>query len=292
MVPLALLLMSTSSFGMRTFLPRLPATDASTPGTANCSTKWHSQYIDHFSQSQGSKKYQQRYFVNADAWQKGGPIFFYVGNEANVELYVNATGLMWENAEAFGAMLVFAEHRYWGLSQPFGIQQTDKSYLTPEQAMADFATLVYDMKNELDTHSSPVIAFGGSYGGDLAAWSRMKYPTTFQGAIAASAPVLGFLGELPEWDSNLYFQVITRNAGVKGGSPASCATNIQKAISLLDSYSDHGALQKAFHLCEPPATAFQVLLNAFWVMPHPRINSRAPTSRASSDRAFPSSFHW
>ena len=39
---------------------------------------------------------------------------FYCGNEANVELYVNATGLMWEHAEKAGAVLVFAEHRYYG----------------------------------------------------------------------------------------------------------------------------------------------------------------------------------
>lgn len=30
---------------------------------------------------------------------------------------VNHTGLMWENAQSFGAMLVFAEHRFYGQSQ-------------------------------------------------------------------------------------------------------------------------------------------------------------------------------
>jgi hypothetical protein len=38
----------------------------------------------------------------------------YAGNEADVTLYVNNTGLMWENAAVFNALLIFAEHRYYG----------------------------------------------------------------------------------------------------------------------------------------------------------------------------------
>ena len=32
-----------------------------------------------------------------------------VGNEANVEVYANYTGFMWESAKDFGALVVFAE---------------------------------------------------------------------------------------------------------------------------------------------------------------------------------------
>ena len=79
--------------------------------------------------------------------------------------YLNATGLIWENAPAFGALIVFAEHRYYGVSKPF--QKTLKEhmqFLTSEQAMADYAELITELKQELHAADSAVIGFGGSYG--------------------------------------------------------------------------------------------------------------------------------
>ena len=112
-----------------------------------------------------------------------GPIFFYVGNEANVEKYVNATGLMWESARPFGAMLVWAEHRFYGESVPAEAGEgRGHPYLTHELALADYAVLIAKLRADFDASASPVFVFGGSYGGKLAAWMRLKYPASVAGA--------------------------------------------------------------------------------------------------------------
>ena len=93
--------------------------------------------------------------------------------------------------------MIFAEHRYYGESLPFGSTENDlkyMQYLTTEQALADYAELIFYLKKELSAEGSPVISFGGSYGGMLSSWFRMKYPSAVAGAIAASAPIVGFYG--------------------------------------------------------------------------------------------------
>lgn len=74
---------------------------------------------------------------------------------------------------------MLAQHRYYGKSQPFGADSllVDPSLLSIEQALADYVALIAHLKQTLPgAAESPVIAAGGSYGGMLSAWLRIKYP--------------------------------------------------------------------------------------------------------------------
>jgi lysosomal Pro-X carboxypeptidase len=53
-------------------------------------------------------------------------------------------------------------------------------YLTSQQALADYILVISHLQKEQE-RPSPVIAFGGSYGGMLAAYFRMKYPHVIAG---------------------------------------------------------------------------------------------------------------
>ena len=98
------------------------------PSTANTSVFTFTQPIDHFRFAE-RRTFEQRVFTHDAHWRRGaaggGTVLFYCGNEANVELYVNATGLMWERAASLGALLVWAEHRYYGASLPLGARSAD-----------------------------------------------------------------------------------------------------------------------------------------------------------------------
>lgn len=75
--------------------------------------------------------------------------------------------------------------------------EKDLSFLSIEQALADYAALIYHLKEKHKAEGSPVIAFGGSYGGMLAAWLRAKYPN----AVQVTHPTSGYMKLLFMWAS-------------------------------------------------------------------------------------------
>jgi lysosomal Pro-X carboxypeptidase len=165
--------------------------------------KMFTQKVDHFNNSD-TRTWSMRYLVDsANYEEKTGPILFYAGNEGGVWSFYNNSGFITKTlAEKFKATVVFAEHRFYGKSMPFGedsfnTKNGNLRYLNVPQVMEDYVALLTQLKKDTPSLANKAtIVFGGSYGGMLAAWLRMKYPHMFQGALASSAPVLWFRGKV------------------------------------------------------------------------------------------------
>lgn len=150
--------------------------------------------IDHFNPLvRQPSTFKQRMLISDKFFGNGsGPILVYVGNEGPIDQFWNNSGFVMELAEAFSGYIVFIEHRYYGKSVPFGDmwqQNYNYQYLTVEQALADYAIILTNLKAQLGNEKRKVVAFGGSYGGMLAAGIRFKYPNIVDGSLAASAPI-------------------------------------------------------------------------------------------------------
>ena len=239
---------------------------ADRPSAVNCTWSAFEQPLDHFNGGESKRTYQQRicsydgYFDDESRSSSSrAPIFFYVGNEAPVEEYVNNTGLMWTLAPKFKALLVFAEHRYFGKSMPqLKGEPNCLSYCSSQQALADYAVYAQWLKKKYGDR--PIITFGGSYGGMLSSWARMKYPSQFAGAIAASAPIFGFPDTNPPLDGA--FRAITRAASAEGGAAKGCDDHFLAAWPLISAIGSDSkgreSLKDALGLCRAPKSLSEV----------------------------------
>ena len=173
-----------------------------------------------------------------DYWKPNSnqPVFFYTGNEGSIEGFASNTGFMNEYAFGAGALIIYAEHRYYGTSLPFGQDSFTKEnikFLTTEQALADFAALIVDLRENQGAKNSPFIVFGGSYGGLLSAYMRMTYPQLVQGALAASAPVYWISGMK---DSHGFWVKVTEDFAAY----PNCEDNIRQGFNELEQMAQNG----------------------------------------------------
>ncbi|KAJ6743221.1 LYSOSOMAL PRO-X CARBOXYPEPTIDASE-LIKE PROTEIN [Salix viminalis] len=220
--------------------------------------KFFTQVLDHYTfRPQSYKTFQQRYLISEKYWggaEKNAPIFLYTGNEGDIDWFAQNTGFIVDIAPHFKALLVFIEHRFYGKSMPFGgnkeVAYSNSStlgYLTSTQALADYATLIIDLKKNLSAADSPVVVFGGSYGGMLAAWFRLKYPHVAIGALASSSPILNFESITSPYSFN---NIITQDFR---GESEDCYRVIKRSWQEIEDTASHPGgldlLRKSFKIC-------------------------------------------
>lgn len=206
------------------------------------------QPLDHFDR-QSRAVFDMRYFLYDKQYRRGGPVFFYAGNEGRLDEFYNNTGLPFDWAEEFGAMVVFAEHRYYGDSLPFGsasFETANLRWLQINQVLADYALFVSDFKTKLGVET-PVVVFGGSYGGVLAAFLRIKYPDVFDMALAASAPIPQTYNLIPPTS---FFTAVTADAARANAlCPDATRAAFAEVIESFSSESGRKMLSELFGLC-------------------------------------------
>ncbi|XP_076261393.1 lysosomal Pro-X carboxypeptidase [Rhynchophorus ferrugineus] len=219
-------------------------------------TKYIDIPLDHFSFT-NNKTFKLRYLVNDSYYVVNHPIFFYTGNEGDISMFAQNTGFMFDLAEKFNSLIIFAEHRFYGETLPFGNESYSSpenlGYLSAQQALADFVYLIdYLQKqylNSTELEKLPVIAFGGSYGGMLSAWLRMKYPYSVIGAIASSAPIWQFKGLTNCENFNKINTDVLKSLGSEN-----CVNTIKKSWAILRSKTNStdgkNNVSQQFSLCK------------------------------------------
>ncbi|RZB76430.1 Lysosomal Pro-X carboxypeptidase isoform B [Glycine soja] len=229
-------------------------------------TFYYTQRLDHFNYRPDSyHTFQQRYMVNFKYWggaKSSAPIFAFFGAEGPVDEDAKYIGFLRDNAPQFNALIVFIEHRYYGKSIPFGSSEeamrnaSTRGYFNSAQAIADYAAVLLHIKKTLSAQNSPIIVIGGSYGGMLASWFRLKYPHIALGALASSAPILYFNGIAPQAG---YYYIVTKDFKE---TSESCYQTIRKSWSEIDRVAKKpnglSILSKRFKTCDKLNKSFDL----------------------------------
>jgi len=188
---------------------------------------------------------------------------FYTGNEGDIYQFYEASGFVTDTfAKKLGALVVFCEHRYYGTSWPFGSEADAKKtenlkYLTVPQAMLDFLDVLQIVKANSTAYpnitNKATIVVGGSYGGTLSTWMRLKYPNQVQGALASSAPIRWFNGTINpnDWSN-------TAGSVIKNHGSETCYNTLKYGFydltSLVYDKFKWPTLKTKFNMCQAPSS--------------------------------------
>ncbi|MQM04353.1 hypothetical protein Taro_037150 [Colocasia esculenta] len=218
----------------------------------------YQQTLDHFNYLPSSyTTFPQRYSIDFTHWGgagTGSPILLYTGAESALEDELAGVGYHVHAAPALRALVVYIEHRYYGLSVPFGSPAAAHKdadtlgYLSVSQALADYAEIIIHIQKMYNARG-PVIAVGCSYGGMLSAYFRLKYPHVAHGALSSSGPVLYVNGNLSS--RREYYDIISSDFM---SISVHCFQTIKSSWAEIDRINRQlgvGELIRIFNPCKP-----------------------------------------
>jgi pimeloyl-ACP methyl ester carboxylesterase len=109
--------------------------------------------------------------------------------------------------------------------------------------------------------------FGGSFGGMIATWMRMKYPFIVDAAHAASAPIYYYRNR-QNLDLGVFYQIVTKNFKMHNDN---CPNVIREGLKRLIGYWNSPSapislISSYFNLCKPLKTYKDIELVIDYIM--------------------------
>uniref|UniRef100_B3P0B3 GG23317 n=1 Tax=Drosophila erecta TaxID=7220 RepID=B3P0B3_DROER len=203
---------------------------------------WLDQKVDHFDEH-NNKTWRMRYYSNAKYFKPQGPIYIFVGGEWTISPGLLSTGLTHDMAVENSGMLFYTEHRYYGLSLPFGNESyrlNNLKQLSLHQSLADLAHFIrHQQSNTPEMEDSKVILVGGSYSGSLVAWMTQLYPDLIAASWASSAPLLA------KADFFEYMEMVDKSIRLSYGH--NCSLRIEKGLKFLVKLFDGDEIQELLY---------------------------------------------
>ncbi|XP_061377564.1 putative serine protease K12H4.7 isoform X1 [Danaus plexippus] len=211
-------------------------------------TAWIDMPIDHFD-PQNRETYQMRYMYNEEFF--GGndyPIFIMVGGEWNIQPGWLLAGNMYLMAQENRGYLFYTEHRYYGESLPYTTFTTENlRFLNVDQALADLAYFISEIKKIPSFVNSKVVLYGGSYAGNMVLWLKQRYPHLVVGVVASSGPIKA------QVDFPGYLEVVHNAFLSEGGQE--CVDTIKQGIAdtiaAMETEDGRRSIQRIYRLCVP-----------------------------------------
>ncbi|KAI9352955.1 peptidase S28 [Zopfochytrium polystomum] len=223
------------------------------------------QIVDHFGSQRGingSDVFQQYYIVVDQFYKPGGPIFFYIKGESELDDFYPTMGLVAQLAQTFDGLVLALEHRFYGTngrSSPTpDFSAESLKLLNAKQAVEDAAYFIkqaptFFPQYKIDLSKQKVIAQGGSYAGNLAAWVRDKHPDVIFAAHSSSAPLKA---KSDFWEYSKQVDISVPQMGPYGSK--ACITGWTNAVKEFDRQLDGFFVHK-------DAAGLQAFKDSFWM---------------------------
>ncbi|XP_045765696.1 putative serine protease K12H4.7 isoform X1 [Maniola jurtina] len=216
--------------------------------TSDVKTAWIDMPINHFD-PQNRDTYKMRYMYNEEFFGGDGkPVFILVGGEWDIVPGWLRAGNMFLMAQENQGHQIYTEHRYYGQSLPYKNFTTENlRFLNVDQALADLAYFIKEVKQTPRFANSKVVLYGGSYAANMVLWFKQRYPHLVVGGVASSGPTKG------QVDFTGYLEVV-HQAFLSEGGPGCIATirqGIAETIAAMQTATGRQNLEKVYRLCSP-----------------------------------------